>query len=121
MITIIKRKHVVGLLGLMAFLLCAWFAYQCGLGARNSANRAYSLWLSEPVGFHAASRQNGLWAIAFFASLLLGLLCLATGWYSRRTLILRKGLGLILLVGCCLPLSFAFTIFVHTGGTLSPG
>ena len=121
MTAIIKAKRFWGLLGFVGFLLCGWFAYQCGLGARDSANRAYSLWLSEPGQSNVASRQNGLWVLALGASLLLGLLFLATSFYSKRTVILRKGLGLILLVGSCLPVSFAFTIFHNSGGNLSPG
>jgi hypothetical protein len=124
MSAIIKLKHLIGFVG---FLLCAWFAYQCGLNARDSASRAYTLWLSGSgvaSQVQAASRQNGLWVVAVGASLLIGLVFLSTCFYSKRPEVLRRGLGLMLLGGSCLPFAFAFTIlspFFNIGGRLAPG
>jgi hypothetical protein len=127
MSAIIKMKQVFGLLGFIGFLLCAWFAYQCGLGARASASRAYTLWLNVGTGpgqVQAASRQNGLWLLAMAASVLLAVLFLSACLYSRRRAVLRKGIGLMLLAGSCAPFGFAFTILsplLNIGGTLTPG
>lgn len=120
-------RHLLGILGLAGFLLCAWFAYQCGLNARASASRAYALWLSgsgAPSQAQAASRQNGLWVVAVGASLVLGLLFLSACFFSKRVEVRRRGLGLLLLCGSSLPVGFAFTILsplLNLGGRLTPG
>jgi len=125
MSAIIRMRHIFGLLGFVGFLLCAWFTYQYGLGARDSASRAYTLWLSggsAPGQVQAASRQNGLWLLAVAASVLLVVLFLSACLYSRRRAVLRKGIGLMLLGGSCFPFSFAFTILspvLNTGGKLA--
>ena len=127
MSAMIKTRHVLGILGLAGFLLCAWFAYQCGLNARDSASRAYTLWLSgngAPSQVQAASRHNGLWVLAVGASLLLGLVFLSACFSSKRPEVRRRGLGLLLLWGSCLPVGFAFTILsplINLGGRLTPG
>ncbi len=110
MSTKVKARRFYGLLGFAGFLLCAWFAYQCGIGARDSASRAYTAWLSGSDQSQAAARQNALWVVAMGASLLFGLVFLSTCFFNKRTAVLRVGLGLMLLVGSCLPLSFAVTI-----------
>ena len=120
-------RHLFGVAGFAGFLLCAWFACHSGVGARDSATRAYTLWLSEgtaPNQVHSASRENGLWVVATVAALLLGLAFLSTCFWFRRRAILRRGLGLLLLAGSCLPFSFAFTILsplVNIGGGVAPG
>ncbi len=119
-------RHLLGILGLAGFLLCAWFAYQCGLHARDSASRAYALWLggSSASQAQAASRQNGLWVIAVGASLLLGLLFLSACFSTKRADVRRRGLGLLLLCGSCLPVGFALTILsplLNLGGRMTPG
>ena len=127
MSAIIKLKQVYGFLGFVGFLLCAWFAYQCRLGARDSASRAYTLWLnggSATGQVQAASRLNGLWLLAMAASVLLAVLFLSVCLYSKRGAILRKGIGLMLLAGSCAPFGFAFTILaplLNIGGGLAPG
>jgi hypothetical protein len=125
MSAIIKLRHAFGLLGFVGFLLCGWFAYQCGLGARDSASHAYTLWMnggSFPGQVQAASRQNGIWLLAVAASVLLAVLFLSACLYSRRRAVLRKGTGLMLLGGSCFPFSFAFTILspvLNTGSRLA--
>ena len=56
------------------------------------------------------------------ASLLLAVLFLSACLYARRRAVLRKGIGLMLLGGSCLPFSFAFTILspvLNTGSRLA--
>ena len=112
-------------LGFAAFFLCAWFAYECGLGARNSASSAYTHWLNAGATsgqFRVASGQNGLWMLAMVVSLVMAVLFLSTAFDSKRRMILRKGISILLLLGSCVPFSFAFTILFplfHTGGKLT--
>jgi hypothetical protein len=122
-----KVRYIVGASGFLGFLLCAWFAYQCGLAARGTASRAYALWLNSgsvvPGQFHDAARQNALWTLAMTASVLLAILCLSSGFFTHRTVIWRKGLALLLLCGSCLPVSFALGILsplLNIGGRTIP-
>jgi hypothetical protein len=120
-------RHLFGIAGFASFLVCAWFAYYCGVGARDSASRAYTLWVSgssAPNQLHSASRANGLWVVATVACVLLALAFLSTCFWFRRRTILRRGLGLLLLVGSCVPFSFVFAIgspLFNIGGGLAPG
>jgi len=122
---ILNKRHFFGVLGLAGFLLCAWFSYECGLNARHSASRAYTLWLSGTAAQNqAAARQNGLWVLALAASLLLGLVFLSACFVRRRVEVRHRGIGLLLLSGSCLPLAFSFTIIsplLNLGGRLAPG
>src|SRR4051812_16270730 len=96
----IKTRHSLGIIGLAGFLLCAWFGYQCGLGARDSASQAYTLWVSgSQVQAQAASRQNGLWVLAVGGSAVLGLLFLSVCFCSNGAAIRRRGMGLLMLCG----------------------
>jgi hypothetical protein len=120
-------RHLSGLAGFAGFLVCAWFAYQCGEGARNSASRAYGLWLSgssAPGQVHSASRENGLCVMAMAGALLLGLTFLSTCFWFRRRAVLRRGVGFLLLASSCLPFSLLFTILsplLNIGRGLAPG
>jgi hypothetical protein len=110
MTSTIKARQIFALLGFGGFLACAWFAYQCGDQARASASSAYAAWLNGGAAYQPAAHQNGLWVLAMLASSLFALLLLASSLYRIRKVILRKGLGVMLLAGSCLPLSFGFTI-----------
>lgn len=71
----------------------------------------------------AAARQNGLWIVAAAGSLILGLLFLSTAFSGKGAEIRRRGLGILLLFGSCLPTAFAFTIsssWLNVGGRTTP-
>jgi hypothetical protein len=121
-----KVRYIAGGCGSAGFVLCAWFSYLCGLAARGNASRAYALWLSPGTAsqqYHDAARQNALWTVAMTASVLLAILCLSSGFYAHRAVIWRKGLGLLLICGSCMPSSFAFGILsqlLNIGGRTIP-
>jgi hypothetical protein len=58
----------------------------------------------------AVAGQNVFSVLAAAAVLILGLVSLSAFLFSKRRELRRRGLGLFLLVGACLPAMFAFTI-----------
>jgi hypothetical protein len=121
-----KVRYIGGACGLLGFVSCAWFAYLCGLAARGNASRAYALWLnpgSVPGQYNNAARQNALWTVAMGAFVVLAISCLSGVFYAHRAVIWRKGLGLLLICGSCLPFSYAFGILcplLNMGGRTTP-
>jgi hypothetical protein len=118
-----KLKQAFILLGFLGFLLSVWFAYQCGLGARHSANQSYTS--SRNAGSpsrqaQAASAHNPLRVLAIATSVCLPICFLSTCLYSKRRPILRKGSGLIMLAASFMPFVIAYVIVsscLQAGGT----